>query len=546
MKHLFLFIALFASINFANAQVETPDAIFDFKALTSTPLNPRVLSTVEKDGIVTEEVRFHSEKDGEKDVDVFGYLSYPKGAKKLPAFIWNMPSMARASTYWTELGARRGYATLCIDMPLPGYRSTGSYPIGWHFAPNTPPRENPMVHGAVALLKSVSYLESRDEVDQNRIGMAGSSWGGFWSTMMAGIDPRIKAASAMFGAGALQEGNVWWHADPKKFDAKFLEQWRMTLDPTFRLPKSKAAIAWFTGTNDHFFWPPSVMKTYERAGGPKHLTLMPNWNHGLPPRQDEQVFVWLDIHLKNEPVFLKVSPVGTGPHRDGLLVHWSFSGPRQIKEAHLILSPGKAGNWENRPWTSLPAKVEGNVCSVVVPYNAVPYYISGTVTDSEDYISSTPLVVADENYILREKPTKPNYDGAASWGNFEPDAIWFLKGLAFANPSVSNDAHEGKQAIALTTGKNTLRPLYYVAGIKHRLAVYLKADKPTSIKIELNGNFDNVPQLESKEFAIGITWTKVELDLTPRESKIGNIHVNFLVPDNAKVVADTLSFKPIN
>jgi hypothetical protein len=36
--------------------------VFDFKALTSTPLNARVLKRSEEDGIVTEEVMFHSKR----------------------------------------------------------------------------------------------------------------------------------------------------------------------------------------------------------------------------------------------------------------------------------------------------------------------------------------------------------------------------------------------------------------------------------------------------------------------------------------------------
>src|SRR5262245_26291504 len=58
-----------------------PDPVFDVKALSSTPLNGRTLKRTEKGNIVTEEVRFHSETDGGKDVDIFGIFSYPKGGK---------------------------------------------------------------------------------------------------------------------------------------------------------------------------------------------------------------------------------------------------------------------------------------------------------------------------------------------------------------------------------------------------------------------------------------------------------------------------------
>jgi dienelactone hydrolase len=213
------------------------DPVFDLPKILATPLEARTTKTEEKDGIVTEEVLFHAEMDGEKSVDIFAYFSHPAGKRGLPAFIWNQGGLGRASSYWTVLGAKRGYAALCIDFPLPGYRSTGGYPIVSTLEAGADPKRAPIYHGAVALLKAVSYLESRAEVDRNRIGMCGSSWGGFYTTLMTGVDPRIKVGSAMFGTGSLQLGNSWWFGGGPnpKYDAAAREHWRTTLDPAFRL-----------------------------------------------------------------------------------------------------------------------------------------------------------------------------------------------------------------------------------------------------------------------------------------------------------------------
>src|SRR5581483_564595 len=148
------------------------DDLFPLKGLLAPPLQARTLKSSEKDGIVTEEVMFHSEKDGDKSVDIFAYFSYTKGAKGLPAFVWNQGGLYKATTFWTEFGARRGYATLCIDFPTPGYRSPGGYPITSGLDLPTDPRKAPIYHGAVALLRAVSFLEARPQVDKNRIGMA--------------------------------------------------------------------------------------------------------------------------------------------------------------------------------------------------------------------------------------------------------------------------------------------------------------------------------------------------------------------------------------
>jgi len=369
------------------------DAIFDVQSIIDTPLNPKVLTRSEKDGIVTEEVMFHSEMDGKKSVDIFAYFCYPKGAKKLPAFIWNQAGLGKASTYFPELGAKRGYAVLCIDNPMPGYRSTGGYGVSLDLKGD--PKQNGIYHTAVALLKAVSYLRSRPEVDKNRIGMAGSSWGGFFTTLMAGIDPRLKAASAMFGCGSLQLGNGWW-SEPKNTEADkaYREHWRTTLDPAWRLPKSKVPIGWFTGANDQFYWMPALMSSYAMAGGPKHLTLMPNYNHGLPPELDDQVFAWLDVYLRKKPPFITVSPVSVVKRNGKPYARWTFTAvkERPVTNAELILSYGESGNWVGRKWETLPAKIAGQQCEVELPDNPQTCYIGGAIVDQQQYRYSTPLL----------------------------------------------------------------------------------------------------------------------------------------------------------
>src|SRR5215831_11031222 len=100
MFQALLAAALLPVLPAADAPVQ--ETVFDVPALTSTPLNPRTLKRTDKGDIITEEVRFHSEKDGDKDVDIFAYFSYPRGARKLPAFIWNPGGLSQASTHWTE------------------------------------------------------------------------------------------------------------------------------------------------------------------------------------------------------------------------------------------------------------------------------------------------------------------------------------------------------------------------------------------------------------------------------------------------------------
>jgi len=535
------------------------DPVFDVDALTSTPLNARTLKVGTKGGVITEEVMFHSETDGEKSVEIFAYFSYPEGAKKLPAFIWNQGGLGKASSYWTEFGAKRGYAALCIDFPMPGYRSTGGYPIVSGLALPEDPHDAPIYHGAVALLKAVSFLQSRPEVDPDRIGMCGSSWGGFYTTLMAGVDPRIRAASAMFGCGALQEGNAWWFGGGRQPPEALRERWARTLDPAWRLAHRKVPIAWFTGTNDHFYWMPAVMESHRTAAGPKHLSLLPNWNHGLDAALDEQVFAWLDAHLKEGRGWGE-GPTWSEPWREGEET-WTAAefgglsaatGRKDLTDhVELMLSYGDAGNWESRCWIAQVVSAENlreGRALIRLPESPIPYYVGCTLVGAQGFRYSTPLKRIDpRRHGLQSAGAKlANYDGCGEWGEFEPQHVSFLQRHAYMQPRADADAHSGKQAARLKAGKTRLGPLLFTVGVPHRFSCWLKAERPTKVKVVLAGAFDGQNLAVEGELTAGDEWRELAIDLNPPEAMVATMRPQVHVPDGAAdVLIDSVSLRPV-
>jgi dienelactone hydrolase len=521
------------------------DPVFDVRAQSATPLQARTLKNTERDGIITEEVRFHSEKDGDKDVSIFAYFSYPKGGRKLPAYIWNPGGLGQASPAYTEAGARRGYATLCIDFPQPGYRSTGDYPINRGLEIGDDPRRAPIAHGAIALLKAVSYLESRPEVDKERIGMAGSSWGGFFTTLMVGVDPRLKVGVCLYGTGNLQLGNAWWdgqsrHGRTSPTPAE-RERWRKTLDPAWRLPTKKTPIAWITGTNDGFYLLASVMQSYDMAGGAKHLMLLPNWDHALPPRlHDEQVSLWLDVYLKGKKEFLTVSPV-TVKNEDGrLIAWWDFEG--EASAADLIASYGDAGNWRGRYWHTFKADIKDHTCRAELPAGSLPCYVSGSVIDRNGLRFSTPLLRVDAAALGVKASSVPDYDGCVEWGGFEDSHLAFLvrhdrSGQTRWIPRRSTDAREGKYSAILKPGRTVLPPILSTATVPHRFSCFLKAEKPVDVTVQLAE--------KQKQFRVGTTWTETSLDFTPPKNVMGDIPASIVIPPGVTVLLDAVRFHPL-
>ena len=47
------------------------------------------------------------------------------------------------------------------------------------------------------------------EVDGNRVGIVGISWGGYLTCLAADLDPRFKFAISVYGCGFLGEDSAW-------------------------------------------------------------------------------------------------------------------------------------------------------------------------------------------------------------------------------------------------------------------------------------------------------------------------------------------------
>jgi hypothetical protein len=96
--------------------------------------------------------------------------------------------------------ARRGFLTLCPDLRAFGERSDGSDPYpgrdrcNVHYVRASMLGIYPLTLNVWDIRCCVDYLQTRPEVDPERIGMMGLSQGGTMTTFATAVEPRIKAA----------------------------------------------------------------------------------------------------------------------------------------------------------------------------------------------------------------------------------------------------------------------------------------------------------------------------------------------------------------
>jgi cephalosporin-C deacetylase-like acetyl esterase len=168
-----------------------------------TPLNVRITGTLDRPEYTIEKIVFESMPK----FYVTGDLYIPKNRKgPVPAVLYvcgHSASPYGAKTQYQRHGislAKNGYVAFMIDpiqiaetfSPHHGVAFEEMY--DWYSRGYTPAGVETW-----NAMRAIDYLETRPEVDRNRIGMTGRSGGAAMSWFTAAVDPRIKVVSPIMG-----------------------------------------------------------------------------------------------------------------------------------------------------------------------------------------------------------------------------------------------------------------------------------------------------------------------------------------------------------
>ena len=168
-----------------------------------TPLNVRITGKIDRGDFTIEKIAFESMPR----FYVTGNLYIPKNLKgPAPSVIYvcgHAESPYGAKTQYQRHGisfAKNGYVAFMIDpiqiaeifSPHHGVLFEEMY--DWYSRGYTPAGVETW-----NAMRAIDYLETRPEVDKNRIGMTGRSGGAAMSWFTAAVDPRIKVVSPIMG-----------------------------------------------------------------------------------------------------------------------------------------------------------------------------------------------------------------------------------------------------------------------------------------------------------------------------------------------------------
>ena len=338
---------------------------------------------------------------------VFAFYGAPAGADaahKVPAIVLVHGAGGTAFEAWVRLWVSRGYAAIAFDdegqLPIGSSNKWTSHAEGGPRRADIADLDKPlpdqwMYHAVADTILAHSLLRSFPEVDVDRIGITGISWGGVVTSIVVGVDPRLKFAVPVYGCGFISDDvDDGSRFVGQKATLEQLSAWRTLWDPSHFLPQAKLPMLWVAGTNDFAFTLRAWQLSYRATSGPRTLSLrvrMPH-AHGGPGESPEEIRAFADSVVNGGMPLAQVEP----PIHEGEIVSSAYKSLSPIVSAELNYTRD-GGVWQKRQWVALSAKVEGGKVSAVLPLGTTVYYFS--------LVDQRGLLVTSEHEVLPGAPS---------------------------------------------------------------------------------------------------------------------------------------------
>jgi len=279
-----------------------------------TPLHATVTGVLERGDYVVEKIHFQSIPGAY----VIGNLYRPaKISGRLPAVLYlcghtkgkvNPPYQANPRWF-----GQHGYVALVLDPIQLGESQGihhGTYREGrWDWPSRGYTPAGTEVWNA---MRALDYLETRPDVDKDRMGVTGLSGGGVISWCLGAADERVKVVAPVCQSGSIEHVVVDRATDGHCDCAFWINYYRWCWPDIGALIAPRALLI-ASGSED-VLWRPfgyrdaahRIRHQYAALGAPEKFDLVEDLApHGYTPKLRQAVFTWFNTHLKGDPTPVK-------------------------------------------------------------------------------------------------------------------------------------------------------------------------------------------------------------------------------------------------
>ena len=343
-----------------------PSNLWNLQALSEAPAVTWGATT----GLV-QELYYEGEPLNGKPTRVFAYLGRPAelSEERRPAMVLVHGGGGKAFSDWAEHWAKRGYVAIAMDLSgngpngrLPDGGPDQSDSVKFREFTQADAREMWTYHAVAAVVRAHSLLRSLPEVNSERIGVTGISWGGYLTCIVAGVDSRFKVAVPVYGCGFLGENSVWKSNSLARLTPESRALWLKLFDPSQYLAKVRRPALFVNGTTDFAYPLDSYQKSYRLVPSKwRHVSVAVNRPHGHIWTFPE-VDAFVDNVLREDPPLVRVGAPRVQPER--LTAKLDRIIP--FKEVSLCYTTN-SGSWQKRKWHTAPARLDGQQLSAELP-----------------------------------------------------------------------------------------------------------------------------------------------------------------------------------
>ena len=384
-----------------------------------------------------------------KPVDVFAYYSAPPGEIPeggWPALVHIHGGGGTAYPQWVQAWNAHGYA--CISMDLEGH-CPGTDSGGNRLTPPNPgpkrvgifsdwtlPVDEQWYYQAVAeIVKAHSLIRSFPEINPDKIGVCGPSWGGTLTSTVMGVDSRFCFAIPVYGSGYIagSDGN---QGKALPIGSNQTDYVNANYDGSAYFNNVTCPTLWVNGTNDIHFSMPCTQQSASAVHGPaimRYTLKMPHGNFEI--LNYNEIYAFADQVTRGGPSL----PVIKKPQQSNNIVYVNFSSETAISSAQILYTLDN-GSWVDRVWNSASVNISDTTIFAVLPDSATTIYFTA--------IDARGLMVSSEYLIIKKiDPTNLAIKGTATQSStdFSGEANHAIDGNisgAFTSGSVTQTTDE--------------------------------------------------------------------------------------------------------
>lgn len=295
-----------------------------------------------------------------KPTRVFAWLGVPKTIDgPLPAIVLVHGGGGTAFKEWVQKWNDHGFAAISIavegqtdDRDASNAWRQHDWPgpqrVGIYGDSDQPLKDQWMYHAVADTVLANSLLRSLPQVDPDKIGLMGISWGGVITSTVIGIDGRFAFAIPTYGCGDLASAENQYGQALGNNDV-----YKSVWDPMLRLNQAEMPTQWLSWPGDQHFPLDKQAACYEKMPGQTMVSLIPGMNHshaaGWNPPDS---YAFAQSVVESGKAWCRQTDLQV----NGTVCVVSFESEKPLQDA-LLVSTVDSGITGSRTWKQTPASL---------------------------------------------------------------------------------------------------------------------------------------------------------------------------------------------